>query len=161
MPQKKKVCFEKFQFNLNKIKSFNCSVKKAYHNMSKIMHPDRASHNEQEQDAANEKFKTLKEAYEILIHPEKRKEYDETGAVFDEDRSDSSYIISDDQMVKCVQKYADSQQELQDIRQAYVDGRGNINYVIKNVPFIVAADKPRVTKIVLGTATISTISTLT
>lgn len=117
--------------------------------MSKIMHPDRAPPDEREE--ANEKFKTLKDAYQILMDSEKRTQYDETGVVMNEDFAHSTYIVSDAQMAKCIRNYAGSEHERQDIRNAYVEGRGNITHVMKNVPFVLATDKPRIMQIVNGT----------
>jgi len=53
-------------------------IKKAYRNMAMKYHPDRNPGSEKE---ANEKFKEINEAYEILGDPEKRKQYDMFGTV--------------------------------------------------------------------------------
>lgn len=112
------------------------------------MHPDRAPPDERA--ASNEKFKTLKDAYEVLIDSEKRAQYDETGFVMNENLARSTYIVSDAQMAECIKNYCGSELERQDIRNAYMEGRGNITFVMKNVPFLVATDKPRIILIVNG-----------
>ena len=52
------------------------AIEKAYKRMASRYHPDKNIGNE---DWASTKFKEVKEAYECLINPERRKIYDETG----------------------------------------------------------------------------------
>ena len=54
------------------------TIKKAYRNLAMKYHPDRNLGKEKE---ANEKFKEINEAYEVLGDPEKRKQYDAWGTV--------------------------------------------------------------------------------
>ena len=51
-------------------------IKKAFRQMARKYHPDVAS----DKKAAEEKFKEINEAYEVLSDPEKRKKYDRLGA---------------------------------------------------------------------------------
>ncbi|WP_162674508.1 DnaJ domain-containing protein, partial [Vibrio variabilis] len=50
-------------------------IKKAYKRLAMKYHPDR----NQGDDAAAEKFKEVKEAYEILTEPQKKAAYDQYG----------------------------------------------------------------------------------
>src|SRR5947208_12416285 len=50
-------------------------IKKAFRKLAREHHPDVAKNKKQ----AEEKFKELNEAYEVLGDPEKRKKYDELG----------------------------------------------------------------------------------
>ena len=56
-------------------------VKKAFRNLARQYHPDRKK--APDKAAAEEKFKELSEAYEVLGDPEKRKKYDALGANWD------------------------------------------------------------------------------
>lgn len=68
------------------------AVKKAYRKLAKKYHPD----TNQEDSLANEKFKEVTEAYDILSDPEKRKMYDQYGmAAFDGDMNAGAYQSSD------------------------------------------------------------------
>src|SRR3989442_4278548 len=51
-------------------------IKKAFHKLAREYHPDVAKNKKQ----AEEKFKEINEAYEVLGDPAKRKKYDELGA---------------------------------------------------------------------------------
>ena len=51
-------------------------IKSAYRKLARKLHPDA---NRDDQSAAEEKFKELQEAYEVLSDPEKRKKYDVLG----------------------------------------------------------------------------------
>jgi curved DNA-binding protein len=52
-------------------------IKKAFRKLARLYHPDVAKNNKA---SAEEKFKAINEAYEVLQDPEKRKRYDELGA---------------------------------------------------------------------------------
>ena len=53
-------------------------IRKAFRNLARQYHPDVAK--EKNKRAAEEKFKAINEAHEVLGDPEKRKRYDELGA---------------------------------------------------------------------------------
>ena len=54
------------------------TVKKAYRNLARDLHPDRNSSDK----AAETRFKEVSEAYSVLSNPSKRKEYDEARTLF-------------------------------------------------------------------------------
>jgi curved DNA-binding protein len=60
-------------------------IRKAFRTLARQYHPDVAK--EKNKKAAEEKFKTINEAYEVLGDPEKRKKYDELGADWKEGAS--------------------------------------------------------------------------
>src|SRR5437870_4602413 len=51
-------------------------IKKAFRKLARQYHPDVAK----DKKTAEEKFKEINEAYEVLSDPEKRKKYDQLGA---------------------------------------------------------------------------------
>ena len=51
-------------------------IKKSYRKMAMKYHPDR---NKDNPEAAEKKFKQIKEAYEVLSDPKKRSAYDQFG----------------------------------------------------------------------------------
>merc|ERR1712110_891126 len=52
-------------------------IKKAYHQQARQLHPDKQSgKTKHEIDSSEEKFKTVKEAYELLIDSKRRCSYD-------------------------------------------------------------------------------------
>ena len=53
-------------------------IKKAYRKLARKWHPD--LHPPGEKEKAEEEFKKVNEAYEVLIDPEKRKQYDQMGS---------------------------------------------------------------------------------
>lgn len=54
-------------------------IKRAFRKLARANHPDVAS----DKDDAEEKFKAINEAYEVLGDPEKRKKYDQLGSNWD------------------------------------------------------------------------------
>lgn len=63
---------------------FASVCKKKYHSLALKLHPDRwANSSEKEKKEAEEKFKDVAEAYEVLSDPQKRNHYDNGGMDFD------------------------------------------------------------------------------
>ena len=59
---------------------FFISVRKAYHKLSLLVHPDREEENEKVE--ATEKFKVLGKIHSILSDKEKKSIYDESGKLY-------------------------------------------------------------------------------
>src|SRR6267378_7383917 len=56
-------------------------IRKAFRKLARLYHPDVA----RDKKVAEEKFKEINEAYEVLGDPEKRKKYDDLGASWKQD----------------------------------------------------------------------------
>lgn len=132
-------------------------LKKAYHKVSLKVHPDRASAEDKEE--ATKKFQALSHAYSVLADKDRRAVYDETGDVDDEndppaDRDWNDYWrllfkkITPDDIKNFEKEYKESEEELNDLKQAYMDGEGSMEYIHNNVLCAVVEDEPRFRKII-------------
>lgn len=130
-------------------------VKKAYHRLSLMVHPDRVQ--ESQKLIATEKFKVLCKIHSILQNPEKRSIYDESGDVDDDCELDDSWMnywksifrkITKEDIKKCEDEYIGSETEIRDLKKAYVNGKGSMNFIIQNVPFSNCDHEPRYIEII-------------
>jgi len=124
-------------------------VRKAYHKLSLIVHPDRVD--EKNKLEATEKFKVLGKIHSILSDEERRKVYDDTGDVGDDDdcvdwmaywRSLFKKITIAD-INKYEDSYKGSQEELEDLKRAYIDGKGCMDFILEAVPFTHTGEEDR------------------
>jgi len=127
-------------------------VKKAYYKQALKVHPDRVPEAEKEQ--ATEKFKVLAKINEVLSDDSRRALYDEQGIVDDDDdeKFGSSWLeafknifkpITDSDIDNYKKEYVGSELEKSDLKKAYVNGKGCINYMMEHIPFMVVEDEPR------------------
>ncbi|XP_026755479.1 dnaJ homolog subfamily C member 9 [Galleria mellonella] len=138
-------------------KSTDKEVKKAYHKLSLKVHPDRVEENEKLE--ATEKFKVLGSIHAILTDQNKRAIYDETKSVDDDDFNE---IAERDWMVywrllfkkitlediKAYEKeYTGSTQEREDLKQAYMAGKGDMDYIVDHVQFARSENEPRIREV--------------
>ncbi|KAK8751107.1 hypothetical protein OTU49_013058 [Cherax quadricarinatus] len=134
-------------------------LKKAYHRVSLKVHPDRVGQ-EDKQDATH-KFQTLGKVYSVLSDKDRRAIYEETGEVDDEnvspdDRDWDQYWrllfrkITVEDIKNFESKYRESEEELSDLKEAYLDGEGDMEYILQNVLCCTIDDEPRFTKIIKG-----------
>ncbi|KAK3877093.1 hypothetical protein Pcinc_018165 [Petrolisthes cinctipes] len=132
-------------------------LKKSYHRVSLKVHPDRV--NPEEKSNATQKFQTLGKVYAILSDVDRRAVYDESGEIDDEniapdDRDWDQYwrllfrkiTISDIKNFEA--QYKESEEELNDLKEAYLDGEGKMGYILQNVLCSTIEDEPRFTKII-------------
>lgn len=140
----------------------NCSlkeVKRAYHKLSLKVHPDRVT--QKEKAAATHKFQALGKVYSVLSNEESRKLYDETGEVdnegaLSEDKDWYDYWrilfakISVDDIKQFEKKYKGSKEELDDLKSAYTDFKGDMDLILENVLCAEIEDESRFRKIFLG-----------
>lgn len=137
--------------------NFAISVKKAYYKQALKFHPDRVA--EDEKENATEKFKVLAKVHEVLSDDNRRKLYDEQGIVDDDDdeKFGTSWMeafknifkpISEDDIDNYRRGYIGSEIERGDVKKAYVNGEGCMNYLMEFVPFMAVEDEPRIIEIV-------------
>lgn len=108
------------------------SVKKAYHKLSLLVHPDRVEENIKAE--ATEKFKVLGRIHSILSDSEKRKVYDESGQYDEESeevvmRNWADYWrslfkeITVEDINNYEKNYKGSETEIKDLKRAYTDSK--------------------------------------
>lgn len=138
----------------------DAEVKKGYHKVSLKVHPDRVGPEEKEE--ATVKFQTLGKVYCILSDKEKRAVYDETGEVDEEDdaipqdRDWTAYWrllfrkVTTDDIKDFEKKYKGSKEELEDLKTAYIEFKGDMDEILNNVMCSHIDDEPRFSKIIKG-----------
>ncbi|XP_003401450.1 dnaJ homolog subfamily C member 9-like isoform X2 [Bombus affinis] len=140
-------------------KATDKQVKKAYHQLSLLVHPDRVE--EDIKAEATEKFKVLGRIYSILSDSEKRKIYDQSGQYDEESeevmmRNWADYWkslfkkISVEDINNYEKNYKGSEIEIKDLKRAYMDSKGDMDYILETVPFTSCDDEPRLHSIIQG-----------
>jgi len=110
-------------------------IKKAYHKLALLFHPDRVQGDEKER--AKEEFQTLGRIYEILSDDKKRKIYDETGSIDDDDfvstdRDWEEYWrllfkkITAEEIDNYAKSFKGSELEVEDVKKAYLEHQGRL-----------------------------------
>ncbi|KAI3642155.1 hypothetical protein MP228_011710 [Amoeboaphelidium protococcarum] len=129
------------------LKPSEIDIKSSYRRLALKFHPDKqpSSLSKAELIEAEEKFKDINKAYSILSDPKKRQIYDTTGSVEDDlNTNDADWTAFFDKVVTRVskeeldryrQKYLNSQEERQDIEDAYNKCRGDLTLMIELIPF--------------------------
>ncbi|EAA09682.3 AGAP004849-PA [Anopheles gambiae str. PEST] len=130
-------------------------IKKAYYRLSLQTHPDRVP--ESDKQEATEKFKVLSKLYNILSNKDSRAIYDERGTVDDDDNASTNWLARWQQFFKPLttedidnyqKSYVGSETERNDIKRAYLRGKGCKNSMMCTVPFMQCEDEPRIAAIV-------------
>lgn len=130
-------------------------IKKAYHKLSLIVHPDRVSDNQKE--LATEKFKILGKIHAVLQDESKRKLYDEHGELYEDDDNDFNWVeywrklfkkIEIQDIIDYEKNYIGSDIEKGDIKKAYVGTKGDMNKMLEMIPFSNCENEERIQLIV-------------
>lgn len=130
-------------------------VKKAYHKLSLLVHPDRVDENRKLE--ATEKFKVLGKIHSVLQDADKRKIYDDTGDIDEENDSLFNWMdywramfkkITTEDIENYEQEYINSETELRDIKKAYIASKGDWDRILEMVPFSNCDSEPRIIEIV-------------
>ncbi|RZC37004.1 J domain-containing protein [Asbolus verrucosus] len=133
----------------------NKEIKKAYHKLSLLVHPDRVD--ESQKTVATEKFKVLGKIHSVLQDKDKRKCYDDCGEIDEENDSSFNWMeywraifkkIDIKDIENYEKEYIGSDVELRDIKKAYVGTKGNMDLVLEMVPFSNCDSEPRIQEIV-------------
>ncbi|KAJ7324205.1 hypothetical protein JRQ81_017225 [Phrynocephalus forsythii] len=134
-------------------------IRRGYHKVSLRVHPDRAGPGE-EKEKATVHFQILGKVYAVLSDKEQRAVYDEQGVVDEEstvltqDRNWEEYwrLLFKKITVKDIEdfekKYRDSAEELEDIKGAYEDFKGDMDKIMESVLCADYTDEPRIRKII-------------
>nr|XP_019547668.2 J domain-containing protein CG6693 [Aedes albopictus] len=142
--------YEIFKVNKN---SQEGEIKKAYYKLSLKVHPDRVSPTEKAE--ATEKFKVLSKIYSVLSDHDKRALYDEQGLIDDDDdpAADVKWMamwqkffkpITTDDIEDFEKAYVGSELERKDIKEAYLGGKGCLDFMSQYVPYMGAKSEPRI-----------------
>eukprot|EP00984_Skeletonema_dohrnii_P001162 scaffold355_cov127-Skeletonema_dohrnii-CCMP3373.AAC.22 len=136
-------------------------LRKAYYKLCLRFHPDKQSPNltDNEKELAKKKFQAISLAYTILSDEDKRKEYDETGDLYDDDEDLSSskegmkqwtdYFdavfpkVTTKDIDAFEVKYKCSDDEEKDVLVYYKKFKGDLNKMVECVMLSSDADKER------------------
>ncbi|XP_068924315.1 dnaJ homolog subfamily C member 9 [Petaurus breviceps papuanus] len=135
-------------------------IRRGYHKVSLKVHPDRVD--EAGQEEATRQFQILGQVYAVLSDAEKRAVYNEQGTVDEEadalrqEQDWSAYWrllfkkITVEDIRSFEEKYVGSEEELADIKQAYVDFGGDMDRILESVLFAEPATEPRIRAVIQG-----------
>ncbi|XP_064230359.1 dnaJ homolog subfamily C member 9 isoform X1 [Aotus nancymaae] len=133
-------------------------VRRGYHKVSLQVHPDRVGGGDKED--ATRRFQILGKVYSVLSDKEQRAVYDEQGtvdedsAVLTQDRDWESYWrllfkkISLEDIQAFEKTYKGSEEELTDIKQAYLDFKGDMDQIMESVLCVQYTEEPRIRNII-------------
>ncbi|CAL1577688.1 unnamed protein product [Knipowitschia caucasica] len=131
-------------------------IRRGYYKVSLKVHPDRAPDDE----LATEKFQLLGKVYAVLTDTEQKAVYDEQGIVDEEsdilskDRCWDDYWralfpqITVQDIIEFESKYKGTDEEQQDVLQAYVQHKGNMDAIMECVLCCTMEDEPRICSII-------------
>ena len=135
-------------------------LRRAYHKLSLKVHPDRVTDSEKAE--ATRKFQVLGKLYGVLADEEKRVLYDEQGIVEDEDDNitqDRNWVeywrllfnkVTIDDIKSYEKNYKGSEQELEDLKSAYMEYEGDMDQILDNILCSTIDDEPRFHDLIKG-----------
>uniref|UniRef100_G1MEV8 DnaJ homolog subfamily C member 9 n=2 Tax=Ailuropoda melanoleuca TaxID=9646 RepID=G1MEV8_AILME len=133
-------------------------VRRGYHKVSLRVHPDRVG--EDDKEDATRRFQILGKIYSVLSDKEQRALYDEQGTVdedsdvLNQDRDWETYWrllfkkISLEDIQAFEKTYKGSEEELADIKQAYLDFKGDMDQIMESVLCVQYTEEPRIRNII-------------
>ena len=135
-------------------------LRRAYHKLSLKVHPDRVTDSEKVE--ATKKFQVLGKLYGVLADEEKRALYDEQGIVEDGDEiitQDRNWVeywrllfnkVTVDDIKAYEKNYKGSEQELEDLKSAYLEYEGDMDQILDNILCSTIDDEPRFHDLIKG-----------
>ncbi|VDQ01817.1 unnamed protein product [Trichobilharzia regenti] len=134
-------------------------LRKAFYKLSLVHHPDR--HENDSKSEATQKFQVLSRIYAYLDDDEKRKIYDETGVIDEEDEiSGKSYDdwmnywrllfpkITPTQIDEYRQKYVGSEEETEQLIKVYNSSKGDMDTIMETLILTSYEDEPRIRSLI-------------
>ncbi|KAF7322963.1 Galactose oxidase [Mycena chlorophos] len=132
------------------------AIKKAYRKQALACHPDKlaAASDERKADAAT-KFQQVGFAYAVLSDGKRRQRYDNTGKTDEgfelgpgEDGWEAYFeqlfdLVTRERLDELKKGYQGSEEEIQDLKSAYLDSQGSIAEIMNTIPHSNFEDEPR------------------
>ncbi|KAI0699723.1 DnaJ-domain-containing protein [Cytidiella melzeri] len=138
-------------------------IKKAYRKLALVHHPDKhAASDDNAKAAAALKFQQIGFAYNILSDEKKRERYDKTGRTdegFDLGAGEDGWEAYFEDLFEKVTKqkldemkkeYQHSEEELEDLKAAYIEHDGSIDTIMQHIPHSTFEDEARFIVIISG-----------
>jgi len=140
-------------------------IKKNYRKLALKCHPDKLKKNssEKEKNEANVLWQKISIAYDILSNEKSRAKYDKTGSVkdskeynyTDDDFSWEKYFeilygnsVDEEKISNFEKKYRFSEEEAKEVCDLYTKSKGDLEYIMDNIPLCTADDYPRFVEII-------------
>jgi len=140
-------------------------IKKNYRKLALKCHPDKLKKNSTEEEIkkANVLWQKISIAYDILSNEKSRAKYDKTGSVkdskeynyTDDDFSWDKYFeilygnsVNEEKIISFEKKYRFSEEEAKDIYDMYNQSKGDLEFIMDNIPLCTADDYPRFVEII-------------
>ncbi|XP_007897354.1 dnaJ homolog subfamily C member 9 [Callorhinchus milii] len=132
-------------------------IRRGYHKVSLKVHPDRVTEDEKEE--ATQRFQILGKVYAVLSEEELRAVYDEQGIVDEEvetlsqERDWQEYWrllfkkVTVGDIKEFEQRYKGSEEERVDVKQAYLDLKGDMDGIMESLMCTTFEDEPRIREI--------------
>ncbi|NWS22365.1 DNJC9 protein, partial [Pachyramphus minor] len=132
-------------------------IRRGYHRASLRLHPDRVPPEQKEE--ATHRFQILGRVYAVLSDTKQRTMYDETGMV-DEDsevlQRDRDWLEYWQLLFKLTVKdiedfqknYKNSEEELEDVKAAYLNFKGDMDRIMESVMCADYTDEPRIREMI-------------
>ncbi|NWR53707.1 DNJC9 protein, partial [Regulus satrapa] len=132
-------------------------IRRGYHRASLRLHPDRVPAEKKEE--ATRRFQILGKVYALLSDQEQRAVYDETGTVNEEAEAVQDgrdwfkywqvlFKVTVKDIEDFEKKYKNSEEELADVKAAYVNFKGDMDRIMETVMCADYKDEPRIREMI-------------